>query len=559
MDPGIRKTLRLGRAAILVMFSISFFLVWMGYYVLSQEDYGRTYVESKTRIERLARTAALHAERTIAGGDALARQMVIGYLKEGEKLDLLAWNRAGLVDPDFYPQIGIIDSDGFYQNGSIAQFEKVDLSDRPHFNFHKNGNADVLFVGRVVRGRVSGKLSIQLTRRIDRPGKGFSGVAVVSFSPQYFVELYKDIVSPGRSMYLIGDDGYSRTEYTGEKLGVDRNLIQEKWYQMLRKEDQKVGVISVDAADGQREFYAYHEVPNLPLTVVINASNDEMFSAYDRANRTRLIAALSMTLVLLVLLLIMQRNIRTSKINEAILKKQAENLSEAIEVKERFVRNISHELRTPLAGITAGGDYIYQFTAEKDMQETAQGIVTATAHLKDIVDNLLMLSANVDVTNQLVLEEVSLLKVITDSVLMNQREVDRKHLTLQIKSPEGDDSAMVFSNKTALLQILQNLISNALKFTEKGGIVVEVQRTGGFFKVSVEDEGVGIDAADIPKLFKQFAQLEQFGTRPMSGTGLGLYLSAQLVQALGGEIGVESTLGQGSKFFFTVPIVRNNK
>ena len=193
------------------------------------------------------------------------------------------------------------------------------------------------------------------------------------------------------------------------------------------------------------------------------------------------------------------------------------------------------------------------------MQETAQGIVTATAHLKDIVDNLLMLSANVDVTNQLVLEEVSLLKVITDSVLMNQREVDRKHLTLQIKSPEGDDSAMVFSNKTALLQILQNLISNALKFTEKGGIVVEVQRTGGFFKVSVEDEGVGINAADIPKLFKQFAQLEQFWTRPMSGTGLGLYLSAQLVQALGGEIGVESTLGQGSKFFFTVPIVRNNK
>ena len=559
MDTGRRKTLHIGRIAMLTMFSIAFFSIWMGYHVLSEEDYGRTYDESKTRIERLAQTAALHAERTIAGGDALARQMVLGYLEKGEKLDLFTWNRAGLVDPDFYPQIGIINSNGIYVKGSVAQFEKVDLNDRPHFVFHKNGNADVLFVGRVVRGRVSGKLSIQLTRRIDRPGKGFEGVAVVSFSPQYFVEFYKDIVSPGRSMYLIGDDGYSRTEYTGEKLEVDRNLLQEKWYQLMSKEQQKVGVVAVDGADGQREFYAYHEVPNLPLTVVINASNDEMFSAYNRANRSRMLGALSLTLILLILLLIIERNNRMSLRNEAALKKQAKDLSEAIEVKEKFVRNISHELRTPLAGIAAGGDYIYQFSTEKDMQETAQGILTATAHLKDIVDNLLMLSANVDLSNQLVLEEVSLLNVINASVLMNQREADRKHLTLQIKSPEGGDSAMVFSNKTALLQILQNLISNALKFTEKGGIVVEVQRTGGFFKVSVEDEGIGINAADIPKLFKQFAQLEQFGARPMSGTGLGLYLSAQLVQALGGEIGVESTLGQGSKFFFTVPIVRNNK
>ena len=106
-----------------------------------------------------------------------------------------------------------------------------------------------------------------------------------------------------------------------------------------------------------------------------------------------------------------------------------------------------------------------------------------------------------------------------------------------------------------MIQVLQNLVNNAIKFTDRGGIALDVQLARKFVKIVVEDTGAGISPEDIPKLFKQFSQLEVFGSRPLSGTGLGLYLSAQLVESFGGQMGLESVVGVGSKFSVTLPFV----
>ena len=186
------------------------------------------------------------------------------------------------------------------------------------------------------------------------------------------------------------------------------------------------------------------------------------------------------------------------------------------------------------------------------MRETAQSILTASDHLKNIVDNLLTLSAAGSSPSLPGKEKVNVLDVISDIIAINQADASRKGLALSLKPPDID-LPLVAISKTALMQVLQNLTHNAIKFTDRGGIALDVQLARKFVKIVVEDTGAGISPEDIPKLFKQFSQLEPFGSRSHSGTGLGLYLSAQLVESFGGWMGLESSVGKGSKFCVVLP------
>ncbi len=543
------------RRSILISLLIVFSSIWITTLILSAQDRSRVLAQSTQRVERLAKAAAFHAERSVLGADILAKILALEYLDQGEAINLSAWKTRSIADTRDYPQAGIINSKGFLIAGTSIPFVKLDLNDRPHFIFHKNGSSDPLFVGRTVVGRASGKLSIQVTRRIDKPGKGFVGVAVVSFSPQYFAELYKDIVSPGRAMYLVGEDGYTRTEYSGAELKTDRDVRSTRWFQEIEKQAGKdSGLITVSNENRDSEYYAYQRVPGLPLMVVISASKDEMFSDYLAANRTRYMAAILMSLGLCILFIVIEMASRKARKYESDLQLKSKNLTSALEVKEVFIRNISHELRTPLAGIKAGADFIKNFSDEEDMRETAESIRSASDHLKNIVDNLLMLSAVGPTSTLAKKEHVNVLDVVEEVIAMNQAEASRKGLALSLKHSDIDPP-FVATSRTALIQVFQNLVNNAIKFTDRGGVAFDVQLDGKVVKIVIEDTGAGISPEDIPKLFKQFTQLEEFGSRPLSGTGLGLYLSAQLVESFGGQMGVESVVGIGSKFSVTLPFI----
>jgi signal transduction histidine kinase len=105
-----------------------------------------------------------------------------------------------------------------------------------------------------------------------------------------------------------------------------------------------------------------------------------------------------------------------------------------------------------------------------------------------------------------------------------------------------------------LTQVLLNLVGNAIKFTDSGGVVVKAAKVDGFFYVGVRDTGPGISEADQARLFREFQQADNSITRKKGGTGLGLAISKRIIELHGGRIGVESSLGEGSTFFFTVPI-----
>jgi signal transduction histidine kinase len=180
-------------------------------------------------------------------------------------------------------------------------------------------------------------------------------------------------------------------------------------------------------------------------------------------------------------------------------------------------------------------------------------IIRNATKLKDIVENL----SDVDnvqtgaarVRNQ----KVSLAKIVEDVVLTFQDEANSRNITL--KSELGKSPFYLDADEVKLGIALSNLVKNALQFTEANGhVTVKVEEDAGYFKVIVNDDGIGIPARDLPRVFERFFQVESHLTRRYGGMGLGLSVSKALIELHGGRIWVESEQGKGSTFTFLLPV-----
>ena len=241
---------------------------------------------------------------------------------------------------------------------------------------------------------------------------------------------------------------------------------------------------------------------------------------------------------------------------ELIAAKQAAEA--AMMAKGEFLATMSHEIRTPLNGIIPLLDLVMSTKLAPDQREYVSTAFSSAKQLLSIVDDILDFS-KLD-ANKLELENVGLnLKDIVDSVTR-----------LMTKSAEGKGlkfNAVIDPNvrvagrgdPTRLRQVLTNLVSNSIKFTDRGGISVQVSkrnetRTHTELLFVVKDTGIGISAEAQAKLFKEFSQADTSTTRTFGGTGLGLSICKRIIELMGGQIGVKSELGKGSIFWFTVPL-----
>jgi len=234
-------------------------------------------------------------------------------------------------------------------------------------------------------------------------------------------------------------------------------------------------------------------------------------------------------------------------------------LDQAGKLKDQFLANVSHELRTPLNSVIGFSELLLTGQVEgaplSDTQRDYLETISRNGrHLLQLINELLDLSKIAAGRMDLRLEAVpldALLREAVDSVRA-QLEARRHRLALE-PAPEP---VSVRADRGRVLQILLNLLSNAIKFTPDGGHVMltaRVEDGGRHVRVAVRDTGIGIAPEDRAKLFQEFVQLDAAPSRRYEGTGLGLALSKRLVELHGGAIGVESALGQGSTFWFTLP------
>lgn len=226
------------------------------------------------------------------------------------------------------------------------------------------------------------------------------------------------------------------------------------------------------------------------------------------------------------------------------------------QLKDQFLANTSHELRTPLQGIIGLSESWQENAEDEHLREDMSMITSSGKRLNSLVNDLLDFSKLKNFDISLIRKPVSL-HVLADIVIKNNRPL-LQGKDLQMINDIPADLPAVDGDENRLQQVLYNLLGNAMKFTEQGYVRVQAQEIEDGemegLEVRVEDTGIGIPENKMDAIFQEFEQGDGSISREFAGTGLGLSISKKLVELHGGKMWVESTVGKGSTFFFTLPL-----
>ena len=240
------------------------------------------------------------------------------------------------------------------------------------------------------------------------------------------------------------------------------------------------------------------------------------------------------------------------------LEQRAQAAEEATLAKSQFLANMSHEIRTPMNGVLGMLDILRETsmnTEQQDYLDTAHESATALLELLNDILDLSKIEAGKVRLEEL---EFDLEQVVDDAVALLADRAYAKGLKLSVSIDAGLPHHL-YGDPNRLRQVLNNLLSNAIKFTTQGHVDIAITPTSAhdgspLLHVEVSDTGIGIAPVKQTRIFDAFTQADGSTTRRFGGTGLGLTISSQLVDAMDGEIGVESAPGLGSKFWFTIPL-----
>jgi two-component system phosphate regulon sensor histidine kinase PhoR len=224
-------------------------------------------------------------------------------------------------------------------------------------------------------------------------------------------------------------------------------------------------------------------------------------------------------------------------------------------VRRDFVANVSHELRTPLTAIQGFSETLLAGAID-DPQNRVRFLEIILEHSKRLArltDDLLMLSKMDADRLNLEINRLSVPQFVESCVETTQRPAAEKDLRISVNLAERVPD--IAADRRRLAEILQNLLDNAIQYTPAGGqIMVSASADADEVTFTVSDTGIGIPRADQPRIFERFYRVDVARSREVGGTGLGLAIAKHLVEVHGGRIWVESEVGRGSQFHFSVPI-----
>ncbi len=237
------------------------------------------------------------------------------------------------------------------------------------------------------------------------------------------------------------------------------------------------------------------------------------------------------------------------------IEEKGRELESASRHKSEFLANMSHELRTPLNAILGYTelilDGIYGEVPEK-IRDVQQRLEKSGRHLLSLINDVLDLSKIEAGQLTLSLNDYSMKDVVQTVFTAVESLAAEKNLALRVSVPS--DLPAGRGDERRIAQVLMNLVGNAIKFTEVGDVRIRAAASDGEFIVSVADTGLGISEADQQRIFEEFQQVDSSSSRAKGGTGLGLTIAKRIVELHGGRMWLESTLGKGSTFWFTVPV-----
>ncbi len=335
------------------------------------------------------------------------------------------------------------------------------------------------------------------------------------------------MVSPS----VLKRSGYTPEEVLGQHVTqffVDKKVIRRALFKLVRTKSLRNFEATLRRKDGTERQFMFN-----------------MLLLKDESGTYSVVAALA-------------RDITQLKTQADELVKAKDEAERSLKVKERFLANMSHEIRTPMNGVIGMIDLLTDTTLNDEQRDYVRTIKRSSETLLNILNDILDLSKIEAGKMALHESPVALHEVFDKLIALFGQQANAKGNRLSCLLAD-DLPTYVIADQTRLLQILSNLTSNAIKFTENGAVQVSatlISKRGKFntIKVAVQDTGIGITPENIGRLFNSFSQLNDSSRKSFGGTGLGLAISKELATLMKGEVGVESEIGKGSTFWFTVEL-----
>src|SRR4051812_14859833 len=529
--------------------------------------------QAQRDVSNLTLAVEEQVKRTILGLDQVMLFADLEFQQLPSSADLIRWAAHIPHLTGVSVQIAVANTQGDIVASTLPLPDAgtVSITDRGHFRVQLDQPNTGLFISRPMLGRVSGRWSIQLTRRLNNVDGKLIGVIVLSLDPDYFQRTFAVLdVGPGGAVTLFRDDGYVLARSPALHGMHGHNTSEEPAHAELYHRLKHTAVVSGrvrSPLDGSERIASFRKISGLPLIVGISRSVDEVLAPV-RDTRRRILwlgALASLFFMALAAGLIAELNRRQHQTAQLRRAKEAADQArlaadQAREAKANFLATMSHELRTPLNSIIGFANLLLETGLEEQQrQHFAKLVRDAGRSLLVIVNDVLDFSKIEAGKLTLEPKPLDVCHLAQSCCRLMEPMAAEKGLTVNL-DPAPDLPSWVLGDEQRLRQILLNLLNNAAKFTERGSITLAVTKTAegetapGRIRFSVVDTGIGIPQDKLGLLFDRFAQVDSSKTRPFAGTGLGLAISKQLVELMGGAIGVTSTPGAGSTFWFEVPL-----
>jgi signal transduction histidine kinase len=532
---------------------LSIAVLWTAVLYDQRADRQGALHQAEVQTQSIAVALREHVHGVISSADLILQRVDDSYVHSSGPYALPDWIAQSQFLRETLIQVAVIGADGRALVSTLPGLGQLDLSDREHFRVHLDPDAPQPFISRPVIGRLSGKPSIQITRRISRPDGSFAGVSVAALDPAYFNRFFESIdMGPNSLIFLVGRDGVLRarsSRATGPNIGVGQDFSGTPVMKTLLSAPQGIYRARSDV-DGIERIYAFAADKDYPVIVAAAMAVDDVVGPYRWGQIVELAAALALSAVILWLV---YRS--TQELSKRVEQEKQLRQVQKFEAIGQLTAGVAHDFNNILTAIKGNIERAGKFETDPDLRRLLDNVERAARQGERVVSNLLAYSRRQRLRPEAV-EVNATVRTVAELLQagLGSSWTVRCELAPRLP-PVMADSLQI---ETALL----NLAINARDAMPAGGTVEFETRllaagekskphdlaTGNYVAISARDNGVGMPAEVAAKAF------DPFFTTKEQGTGLGLSQVYGLAKQLGGTVKIDTVPHDGTTVTIYLPV-----